>query len=455
MRSVNWRTYLLFGLSLLCAALAFWRCYSGRFQAVTPNMLINSGLSVPYAAEQDLLSVTRCCLDRSASWLEQLTFYAMHHDDTLPDTRGLYFVYAIGAALACVMVFRVGSACVNCYVGIAASFLMACMPLHDWANCAFTAALVLFNWDRLLSALKFNTYLTWTLYFLSSIMMLFNCFFTETVLLQWWFGAQLLALILRFVMIPRYYRSPYYLSSDMRPRILVRGERGQKDVYLFLGINIFLTIIAALVSLMVYSLVFQRDMRMYSFFSVIWKVVVLDLVLAAVYLLMPNHFDLREKFWKYLGRLLDRIFNLYPARTFFHMRVVHLGLALGVYALAIMAFAPFVLKIYGMQMRFTVNGVASYLAFSDDLGRAVTLAPLAPFLCALLTFAAYKTKRLHSQSACGILSLCCFAVLFLVQQRYAPISAPFFVLCVLSVPYLLLRFAFGESEEKPMEGSRA
>lgn len=451
MHSVSWRTYLLFGLSLLCAALAFWRCYSGRFQAVTPNMLINSGLSVPYAAEQDLLSVTRCCLDRSASWLEQLTFYAMHHDDTLPDTRGLYFVYAIGAALACIMVFRVGSSCVNGYVGIAASFLMACMPLHDWANCAFTAALVLFNWDRLLSALKFNTYLAWTLYFLSSIMMLFNCFFTETVLLQWWFGAQLLALILRYVMIPGRYRSPYFLSSDIKPRILVRGERGQKDVYLFLGVNIFFTIVASVVSLMLYSLVFQRDMRMSRFFSVVWKVVALDLVMAAIYLLMPNHFDLRNKFLKYLGRLLDRTFNLYPARTFFRLRIAQMGLALGVYALAIMAFAPFVLKIYGMQMRFTASGIASYLAFSDDLGKAVMLAPLVPFLCALLTFSAFKVGKLHSQSACGILSLCCFSILFLIQQRYAPISAPFFVLCVLSVPYLILRLAFGESEAKSAE----
>ena len=43
MRSVGWKTYLMIGLSLVFAAFAFWRCYSGRFQPVTPNMLMNSG----------------------------------------------------------------------------------------------------------------------------------------------------------------------------------------------------------------------------------------------------------------------------------------------------------------------------------------------------------------------------------------------------------------------------
>lgn len=454
MRSVGWRTYLLIGLSFVFAAFAFWRCYSGRFQPVTPVMLMNSGLSIPYAAEQDFLSVTKCCLRHSASWLEQMMFYTMHHDDALPDTRGLYFVYAMGAALACIMVFRVGAACVNAYVGLAASLLLACMPLQDWANCAFTAALVLFNWDRLLSALKFNTYLTWALYFLSSIMMLFNCFFTETVLLQWWFGAQLAALLIRYALVSKRHKSPYFMSSEVRPRILVKGESHVKDVYVFLGINIAVGVTFAVVSLMIYSFAVQHDMHMRTFFLIILRSMALVFVLGTVYILMPVHQDLREKFVKYLKRMLDRIFNQHPGRTFFYMRVSHLGLALGVYALAIMAFAPFVLKIYGIQMRFFVsNGLAAYQAFSDDAGFLIKWAPLAPVLCAALAFVMYKAERLHSQDACGILSVCCFAVLFIIQQRYAPLSAPFYVLSVLSIPYLVIKLAIGRGEEVRLEGT--
>ena len=452
MRSVGWRTYLLTGLSLVFAVFAFWRCYSGRFQPVTPNMLINSGLSIPYAAEQDFLSVTKCCLRHSASWLEQMTFYAMHHDDALADTKSLYFVYAIGAALACIMAFRVGSACINAYVGLLASLLLACMPLQNWANCAFTAALVLFNWDRLLSALKFNTYLTWALYFLSSIMMLFNCFFTETVLLQWWFGAQLAALLIRYAIVPRRHKSPYFLSSDIRPRVLVRGESHVRDVYVFLGINIAVGISLAVVSLMIYSFAIQRDMHMRTFFMIILRSLGLVMVMGTVYILMPNHQELKEKFIKYVQRLLDRIFNQQPERTFFHTRISQLGLALGVYALAIMAFAPFVLKIYGIQMRFFVsNGLAAYQAFSEDAGLLVKWAPIAPFVCAAFAFALYRMKKLHSQDACGILSICCFAILFVFQQRYAPISAPFYVLSVLSIPYLVIKLAFGSKAEEPPE----
>lgn len=459
MRSVGWKTYLMFGLSLVFAAFAFWRCYSGRFQPVTPNMLMNSGLSIPYAAEQDFLSVTKCCLRHSASWLEQMTFYAMHHDDALPDTRGLYFVYALGAALACIMVFRVGASCVNGYVGLLASLLLACMPLQNWANCAFTAALVLFNWDRLLSALKFNTYLTWALYFLSSIMMLFNCFFTETVLLQWWFGAQLAALLIRYAIVPKHHRSPYFLSSEIKPRILVKGESHIKDVYVFLGINIAVGITFAVVSLMVYSFAVQRDMHMRTFFTIILRSLGLVMVMGTVYILMPNHADLREKFVKYIKRVLDRIFNQHPDRTFFHVRIAQLGLALGVYALAIMAFAPFVLKIYGIQMRFFVsNGLAAYQAFSEDASMLVKWAPAAPFVCAALAFVMFRLGKLRSQDACGILSICCFAILFLFQQRYAPLSAPFYVLSVLSIPYLIIRLGLGYKEEEPLvveEGSHA
>ena len=458
MRSIGWKTYLMIGLSLVFAAFAFWRCYSGRFQPVTPNMLMNSGLSIPYAAEQDFLSVTKCCLRHSASWLEQMTFYAMHHDDALPDTKGIYFVYALGAALACIMVYRVGAACINCYVGLLASLLLACMPLQNWANCAFTAALVLFNWDRLLSALKFNTYFTWALYFLSSIMMLFNCFFTETVLLQWWFGAQLAALLIRYVTIPKYHRSPYFMYSDIKPRILVKGESHIKDVYVFLGIIIAVGVTFAIVSLMVYSFAVQRDMHMRTFFMIILRSLALVVVMGAVYILMPNHFELREKFVKYLKRMLDRIFNQHPERTFFHVRIAQLGLALGVYALAIMAFAPFVLKIYGIQMRFFVsNGLAAYQAFSEDASMLVKWAPIAPFVCAALSFVMYKLGKLRSQDACGVLSICCFAVLFLIQQRYAPLSAPFYVLSVLSIPYLIMRLAFGYKKETKLteEGDNA
>ena len=449
MRQVGWKTYLLVGLSLLCAAFAFWRCYSGRFQPVTPNMLMNSGLSVPYAAEQDFLSVTKCCLAHSASWLEQMTFYAMHHDDALPDTRGIYFVYAIGAALSCIMVFRVGAACVNSCVGLLAALLMACMPLQNWANCAFTAALVLFNWDRLLSALKFNTYLAWALYFLSSIMMLFNCFFTETVLLQWWFGAQLASLLIRYAIVPKRCESPYFSSSDIKPRILVKGEGHLRDVYVFLGVVIAIGVTLAVISLMIYSFAIQRNMHMNTFFLIILRSLALVLVMGTVYIMMPNHHELRENFLKYSDRMLDRIFNQRPERTFFHVKIAQLVLALGVYALAIMAFAPFVLKIYGLQMRFFVsNGLAAYQAFSADAGVLAKCAPLAPFLCAALAYAMYRFGKLHSQDACGVLSICCFSVLFLIQQRYAPLSAPFFVLSVLSIPYLVIRLAIGYEKGK-------
>ena len=456
MRSVGWKTYFLIFLAVLCALLAFWRCYSGRFQPVTPIMLINSGLSVPYAAEQDLLSVTRCCLVHSASWLEQLVFYGMHHDDALPDSRGIYLVYAIGAALACLMAFRVGSSCVNIYVGLGTAFLLACMPLQYWANCAFTAALVLFNWDRLLSALKFNTYLTWTLYFLSTIMMLFNCFFTETVLLQWWFGGQLAVLILRYLMIPTYHRSPHYLASDVKPRVFVRGEGSLRDVYVCLGVIITAWVVITILTLMISSFLAQNNLRISSFFKIILWTSIIVLVLSLVYIFMPNHSDLKEKFAKFFKRMTIRIFDQNPETTFFHLRIAQLGLALVVYALAIIAFGPFVLKIYGMQMRFFVSaGLEAFLTFAENLSWLEKYSPCAPFVCALLTFVLYKLGKLRSQDSCGIMSICCFAMLFLPQQRYAAISAPFFAISVLSFPYILLRLAFGYPSHEKQEVANA
>ena len=199
-------------------------------------------------------------------------------------------------------------------------------------------------------------------------------------------------------------------------------------------------------------------MHMRTFFMIILRSLALVFVMGAVYILMPNHQDLREKFFKYLQRVLDRIFNQSPERTFFHIRISHLGLALGVYALAIMAFAPFVLKIYGIQMRFFVsNGLAAYQAFSEDAGLLVKWAPAAPFVCAALSFVMYRLGKLRSQDACGVFSICCFAILFLFQQRYAPLSAPFFVLSALSVPYLVIRLALGYKEETklPEEGANA
>lgn len=456
MRSVGWKNYLLIFLAVLCAILAFWRCYSGRFQPVTPTMLINSGLSIPYSAEQDLLSVTRCCLKHSASWVEQLVFYGMHHDDALPDSKGIYLVYAIGAALACLMVFRVGSSCVNAYVGLGAAFLLACMPLQNWANCAFTAALVLFNWDRLLSALKFNTYLTWTLYFLSTIMMLFNCFFTETVLLQWWFGAQLLALIIRYLMIPRRHSSPHYLPSDIKPRVFVRGEGSLRDVYVFLGVVITAWITVTTLSLMISSFLSQNNLRITAFFKVVLWCTAIIVIMAFVYILMPNHAELKEKFGKYFKRMTVRIFDQTPETTFFHLRVQQMGLALGVYALAIMAFAPFVLKIYGMQMRFFLSaGLNAFFTFADDLSPLEKATPYVPFALAVLTYCLHKLGKLRSQDSCGILSVCCFSSLFLIQQRYAAISAPFFAICVLAFPYVFLRLAFGYSQSETKEARDA
>ena len=100
-------------------------------------------------------------------------------------------------------------------------------------------------------------------------------------------------------------------------------------------------------------------------------------------------------------------------------------------------------------MRFFVsNGLAAYRAFGEDAGLLVQWAPVAPFVCAALAFVMYRFGKLRSQDACGVLSVCCFAVLFLIQQRYAPLSAPFFVISVLSIPYLVLRLAFGYGEKE-------
>ena len=96
---------------------------------------------------------------------------------------------------------------------------------------------------------------------------------------------------------------------------------------------------------------------------------------------------------------------------------------------------------------FVSNALAAYQAFSEDAGMLVKWAPIAPFVCAALAFVMYKFGKLRSQDACGVFSICCFAILFLIQQRYAPLSAPFYVLSVLTMPYLIIRLAFGYKKE--------
>lgn len=440
MRKVGLKTWIYLGLSLLCAALAFGRCYAGRNHEVTLPMLINSGLSLPYAGEQNLLAVTRCCLTHSASWLEQVIFYGMHHDGVFRDTGSIYVVYAVGAFLACLLAFRVGSSCVCPGVGLLASFFLACMPLDLWANCAFTAAIVLFNWDRLLAALKFNTYMAWTLYMLSTLVMFFNCFYTETVVLQWWFGAQLAALLIRMLLVGRTHRSPHFSSADIAPRVLVREERGEQEVYVFLGVLLFSWAALTVLFTILCSFAASGNLYMSTFFKVILSNLALVLLLGGIYLAMPLSDSLRKQFKKYLSRVCSRIFSQSPDRTFFFLRGQHLGLALAVFALAIAFFSPFVLKVYKDRMDFSMaEGVASYWRLADDTTPWQFWAPITPLVAALLALVLRRLRHLTSAEACGIVSVALFAALFIFQRRYAAISAPFFAISAFSVPFMLLR----------------
>ena len=456
MRKVNWKTWVFLCGAIICAALAFWRCYSGRFSEVTPVMLINSGLTAPYAGEQDLLSVTSCCLRHSASWLEQVCFYAMHQEAAFPNSQGVYVVYAVGAALACFFAFKVGAACVSPFVGLAAAFFLAMMPLSHWANCAFTAALILFNFDRLLTALKFNTYLSWVVYSLSCLLMFFNCFFTEAVVLQWWFGAQFAALLIRMALISVHHKSPYYRTGDILPRVLVRGEANLKDVYLFLGVSAVSWAVLSVLLACLMSVSMGGNLYMMDFFKMLLASFMLIAIGAICFLMLPRSDELRKNLLKFFGRFAERAMSQVPEKTFFVIRQQQLGLALCFFALSVLTFTPFVLKIYNVRMRYTIaGGLAAFWDFAKfQDGPWTALAPLMPLLCVALAFLLRKFRKINSQELCGVVTMAIFSCIFLFQQRYAAISAPFFVISAFTLPYLCLR-ALSSSKEPAKEVANA
>ena len=408
------------------------------------------GLAAPYSVGGTLANV----LQQAATWhldlAQQVFIYNRYGSGNRDDVSMTRLWQGIMAAVAVFWIARVGRLLCGPWTGIAAAFLLASVPPQLWSMLTPRVACTLVHMEILLRALASNDPVWWALWTLASWVLYCTGIFAEPVLLQTWFiclGVCWWWWHATAQWLPKQAVDRLALRQQQHPRH--RGtlwQRLQRDSgflrYLGMlavvsGISTVLTIVGAL---FFSHLSFSAG----SMAIIVGLSLALSLATGVVLLFMPMFSRERKIIVEGSLDMLasdqqtmpEAVLVDLPARGFVHMVLA--------YAVAMVLFLPVLFLFHThVDVFVTAFDLPAYLAYlmAAPLRTGLCSAvPLAFMLLVVVRFSLRQTSRARLIGA-GIAMLC--SLVYVVQARYAALSAPFYYICAAGLIVELLGMLLG------------
>ena len=158
--------------------------------------LIRMEAVAPSIAGQNIVRTVKKAVIHDLNYLNQIVFYSLYKGKTIYPVGKFRIWDGLMAVLAVLMIYRVGSICSSKVTGFISAAVLALTPPSLWGEHALRIFVVLLNFNLLITAISKDTILRWGLWSAATVLLFSTGVFAEALLLQSWFFAIIIILIL-------------------------------------------------------------------------------------------------------------------------------------------------------------------------------------------------------------------------------------------------------------------
>ncbi len=427
----------LIGITLF--TFAFHIRYSQRNIKMDDLMRIEA--VAPSVASQNIVRTLRKAVVYDLNYLNQIIFYSSHKGKIVYPIGKFRIWDGFMAVLAVLMIYRVGCMCGSKFTGFLSAIIMALIPPSLWGDHASRIFIVLLNFELLITAISKDTISRWVFWSLSTVLLFSTGVFAEALLLQSWFLAVLIILILWSVgtkVLPEW-KKFINLAHDARRKkrkSLWKKIQGDTGFSRYIAAAIFVGVIVMALSITGGLFISSSILSVEGLAAVILLAFGMTFITSIILIALPI-------FHRERNIILDWLVDYKAGKTTRLPYEVFTTLKSGVilrvifsYSAAALFFLPFFFVIYkGINIFIDTWQVGKLSAFINDSSNIIYgwffLALPAVFL--LITIICYIFRGVSRGRLIGAVSLLIMSSIYIIQQRYAVISTPFYIICVAGI----------------------
>jgi len=389
----------------------------------------------PSVASRDIVRTVEKAVVHDLNYLNQIFLFCLCKGNSYSVGKfriwdGLFAVFAV------LMIYRVGSMCVNKTTGILSAVILAFTPPSLWGEYALRIFVVLLNFELFIIAISKNTRLRWLLWSVSSVLLFSTGVFAEALLLQSWF----LSLVIVFAVwsigtkiIPEW-EIFVFLAREAKKRkskSLWKKIQGDFGFSRYIVTAIFVGIIVLVLSFVGSFFVSRSILSTETLAFIILLSFGMVIITSVVLLALPIFHRERNIVLNWLSEYkLNKSSNV-PCQIFTNPRS---GIILKIffsYSVAILFFLPFFFAFYKNINIFIDNWeLGRTITFINSSNSFYTWIFLAlPIIFILITVICYMLQIVSRGRLIGAVSVMILSSIYIFQHRYAVISTPFYIIC--------------------------
>ena len=394
----------------------------------------------PSAASRDIIRTVEKAVVHNLNYLNQIIFYTLYKGKAGYSIGGFRIWDGLIAVIAVFMIYRVGSICGSRFTGLLSAAVLAFTPPSLWGEHALRIFIVLLNFELLIGAISRRSTFRWSLWSASCILLFSTGVFAEALLLQSWFFALVIVYILWFVgtkSIPEWkkYTRLAREAKRRKNKSLWKKIQGDAGFSRYMATAIFIGIIILALSFVGGFFLSRSILSVETLAFIVLLSFGMVFIASAVLLALPIFHRERNIILDWISEYKLNKTSKMPCGIFTTPRSGTLLKICFSYSAGILIFLPFFFAFYkginifidNWEFSRTINFLNSSNTFSNWL---FVLLPVVFFLITLLF---YLLRFLSRGRLIGAASLLILSSIYIVQQRYAVISTPFYIICAVGI----------------------
>ena len=402
--------------------------------------LIRMEAVAPSIAGQNIVRTVRKAVIHDLNYLNQIVFYSFYKGKTIYPVGKFRIWDGVMAVLAVLLIYRVGSLCGSKLTGFLSAVILAFTPPSLWGEHALRIAVVLLNFNLLIMAVSKDTLLRWGLWSAATVLLFSTGVFAEALLLQSWFLAILMILILWSVgtkILPEWKKFIYLAHEAKRKKTksLWKRIRGDSGFSRYMATAIFVGIIVLALSITGGFFISTSILSVETLALIILLSFGMTLATSAILFVLPIFYRERNIILDWLTDYKSNKSSKLPYEIFVSLKSGVILRIIFSYSAAVLVFLPFFFAFYKGINIFVDNWEVGRLnIFINSSNSFYTWFLLAlPVIFILITVICYIFRVVSRGKLIGAVSLLILSSIYIIQQRYAVISTPFYIICAAGI----------------------
>lgn len=402
--------------------------------------LIRMEAVAPSVAGQNIIRTVRKAVIHDLNYLNQIIFYSLYKGKTVYPVGKFRIWDGLMAVLAVLMIYRVGSMCSSKLTGFLSAIILALTPPSLWGEHALRIFIVLLNFNLLITAISKDTILRWGLWSAATVLLFSTGVFAEALLLQSWFFAIILILILWSIgtkALPEWKKFIRLAHEARRKKTksLWKKIRGDTGFSRYMATAIFVGIIVLTLSITGVFFISKSILSVETLALIIMLSFGMTIVTSAILFALPIFHRERNIILDWLTDYKSTKVSRCPYEIFTTPKSGVLLRIIFSYSAAVLFFLPFFFAFYkGINIfvdNWEIGRLNIFINSSNTLYTWLFL--ILPVIFIIITVICYIFRIVSRGRLIGAVLLLILSSIYIIQQRYAVISTPFYIICTAGI----------------------